>query len=325
MVRRSFVLVLAAVVLVAVPSALGAGPPPPTGTIVVSRDLDSDDDRGDELFAVDVRSGAERNLTNHPAVDEFPAISSRGDVAFSSDRDGNSELYVLHKNGALRRVTRTASFDEFTPAWSPDGKKLAFTRAPAGGLDACLGPPFTGCATFGIYVMGADGTGAPQLLSDAAGVDESGPRWSPNGKRISFTSDRTGDYEVWVVKADGTGETNLTNSPTTIDGFTWPPASWSPDGRRLAFGRTTAFDFSLFESEIHVMHADGSNVQQLTDAETQGTAFTPVWSPNGRQIAFVRFFAGGTGGDLFVMHADGTGQQTVKNTPEPEHSYDWGR
>jgi Tol biopolymer transport system component len=320
MVRRAFLLVLAAVVLVAVPSALGAGPPPPTGTIVVSRDLDFDD-RGDELFAVDVRSGAERNLTNHPAVDETPAISSRGDIAFSTDRDGNLELYVLHVSGALRRVTQTASFDEFTPAWSPNGQKLAFTRAPAGGLDACLGPPFTGCTTFGIYVMRADGSGAPQLLSDAAGAEDSGPRWSPNGKRISFTSDRTGDYEVWVINADGTGETNLTNSPTTTDGFTWPPASWSPDGRRLAFGRTTAFDLSLFE--IHVMHADGSNVQQLTDAETQGTAFTPVWSPNGRQIAFVRLLE--TGGDLFVMNADGTGQQTVKNTPEPEHSYDWGR
>jgi Tol biopolymer transport system component len=322
MVRRSFLLVLAAVVVVAAPSALGAGPPPPTGTIVVSRDLDFDG-LSDELFAVDVRSGAERNLTNHPAVDATPAISSRGDIAFSSDRDGNSELYVLPKSDVLRRVTQTASFDEFTPAWSPDGRKLAFTRAPAGGLDACLGPPFNGCTTFGIYVMRADGTGPPQLLSDAAGAEDSGPRWSPNGKRISFTSDRTGDYEVWVVNADGSGETNLTNSPTTTDGLSWPPASWSPDGRRLAFGRTTAFDLS--RSEIHVMDADGSNVRQLTDAETQGTAFTPVWSPNGRQIAFVRFFAGGTGGDLFVMNADGTGQQTVKNTPVPEHSYDWGR
>jgi len=59
------------------------------------------------------------------------------------------ELYVLHKSGALRRVTQTASFDEFTPAWSSNEKKLAFTRAPAGGFDACLGPPFTGARRSG--------------------------------------------------------------------------------------------------------------------------------------------------------------------------------
>ena len=99
------------------------------------------------------------------------------------------------------------------PAWSPSGRKIAFAR---GGE---------------VYSVNPDGTGEAQLTSNAA-VDDDQPTWSPDGSRIAFHSNRDGNYELYVMNADGSNQSRLTTN-TVRDRF---PA-WSPDGARIALSR----------------------------------------------------------------------------------------
>src|SRR5206468_8952791 len=140
---------------------------------------------------------------------------------------GDSEIYAMNADGSgVTRLT-TSPGEDADPAWSPGGKKLAFTSDRGGNED--------------VYVMNADGTGVRQLTT-SPGAD-SDPAWSPDGRRIAFTSDRDGDQEIYVMNADGAGERDVTNSPAVLPsaapgartfGNDSAPA-WSPDGARIAF------------------------------------------------------------------------------------------
>ena len=181
-----------------------------------------------------------------------------------------------------------------------------------------------------IYVMNADGSGVVQL-TDNDSLDLF-PTWSPDDKRILFSSDRDNDvesYDIYVMNADGSGVEQLT------DGCSNYHPAWSPDGERIAFA-------SL--ADIYVMDADGSDVVQLTGTPNEscahvfisyrdhahyyrtedgsverftdweslnpyGTDIYPVWSPDGERIAFVS----GRNGymDIYVMNVDGSGVERL--------------
>jgi len=128
-------------------------------------------------------------------------------------------------------LTRHASDDSF-PAWSPDGKRIAFDSYRDGQQR--------------IYVMNPDGTGVTRLTN---GRLDHKPAWSPDGKRIAFTSFRDGNYEIYVMNADGSNPVRLTNNtqPDTN-------AVWSPDGKRIAYCHYT----EGIRYRIYVMSADGS-------------------------------------------------------------------
>ena len=116
-----------------------------------------------------------------------------GLVVFSSDRPGNSEIYVMRQDGSNPTRVTNNSFGDFDPAWSPDGSKIAFVSNRGGNLD--------------IYVMNADGTEQVRLTTDP-NFDRR-PSWSPDGTKILFDSTRI-PSGVYVMDADGSGETLLT-------------------------------------------------------------------------------------------------------------------
>jgi len=159
-----------------------------------------------------------------------------------------------------------------------------------------------------IYVMNPDGSGLTRLTNHPA--RDGSPDWSPDGQRIAFASNRDGPdpqncgrigqpscgWETYVMNADGSGLTRLTNLGALVLG----DLTWSPDGSRIAFSFSPG---GLIN--IYVMNVDGSGQTQLTN-DLHGASLAPAWSP-GRQIAFYSLRDDGNQ-EIYVMHADGSSQ-----------------
>ena len=238
------------------------------------------------------------------------AVDTQAQIVFSSGRDGNAEIYVMDTDGGNQQNLTNNPASDHSPSWSPDGKRIVFVSDRAGhAKDGIHGRP-----TYEIYVIDADGSN-PQNLTNHRG-DDGAPSWSPDGKRIVFSSDRDQgrddphNSEIYVMDADGGKPQNLTNSPHEDK---YP--SWSPDGKRIVFSSSREGHFRnllRITDEIYVMDADGSNEQRLT--ENRNNDWQPVWSPDGERIAFssdtkgdVRIF------DIYVMDTDGGNLQNLTN------------
>jgi Tol biopolymer transport system component len=133
-----------------------------------------------------------------------------------------------------------------------------------------------------LYLVNADGSGFRRLVTPK--LSPYGPRWSPNGRRISLSSRFT---EIWTIDPAGRSARRLTHACRECD---YPPAAWSPDGRRLAFPR---------ESRIFTMNADGTRERRLVGRGRPGFG-EPDWSPDGKRIAFDQ-----NGDRLWVVHSNG--------------------
>jgi N-acetylneuraminic acid mutarotase len=156
-----------------------------------------------------------------------------------------------------------------------------------------------------VYTMDLDGANPARLTNNPAYDDQ--PKWSPDGNKIVFMSDRDGNFEIYSMNADGSNQTRLTNSPAG-DGF---PA-WSPDGTKIAFTSGDMRNPATFE--IYLMNADGSNRTRLTnDNLIDGV---PAWSPDGTKIVFM---SGGSSVfdpnsfEIFVINADGSNRTRLTN------------
>jgi Tol biopolymer transport system component len=153
-------------------------------------------------------------------------------------------------------------------------------------------------------------------LISIAGAAESqarylAPRWSPDGGRLLIIAnlDNGRRYDLYSIGADGDGREKIRED--VRDG------SWSPDGSRILFASGSDGDL-----DIYVMDGKGGNVRQLTN--TPEMDYLPVWSPDGRRIAFVSIPAGsGARHDVHVMNADGTGRRAIAETPTEELVVSW--
>lgn len=260
--------------------------------------FDSNRDGEAGIFVMDSNGANVRRVVLAPSgrMSGFPDWSpDRERIAFASDRDGPMEIYVVNVDGTnIQRLTHSPTeIANLLPDWSPDGSKIAAVQSPLGSsreihvmnVDGSNDNPvtptmlragfpawspdgtklaFASYQTFNIYVMNADGSEALPITHappGAANVPTNAPAWSPDGKRIMFDTRWGGDWDIWLIDADGSNQRQLTRV-----GANTARAAWSPDGKSIVFhstrDRPTGNGFT--DSEIYAMDADGSQVRRLT-------------------------------------------------------------
>ncbi len=279
--------------------------------------------RYSDIYVVNADGSGRRRLTQSPQNDGDPVWSPDGRrLAFVRIRGGRADIYVVNADGSgLRRLAHAIAFTPMVgapisgfganPAWSPDGRKIAFMSNRDGTDD--------------IFVVNTDGSGL-RNLTRSQGHDRAriwkgrkhkrsswfstdGPMWSPDGQKIVFQSERDRPSElkraacrprcereeIYVIDADGSRLRRLTHNWTFDDA-----PVWSPDGRKILFLRR-------HHPDVYVMNADGSGQRNLTRSLTYPLAShrAPAWSPDGRKILFVSNRDGN--GEIYVMNADGSG------------------
>jgi Tol biopolymer transport system component len=234
----------------------------------------------------------------------------------------NTDIYLLGDDGRLRNLTDDPAA-ESSPAWSPDGSRVAFVRTSFS----------EGRLRTGIYVMNGDGTGMREVRAcPDQRCFRSDLAWSPDGSRIAFVEDasqgETPFNALEVMDPDGSHVQVLCGSLDACGQGVAEPA-WSPDGARLAFSNEGVSAFSgggLLPSFIHVVNADGTGLRKLT-GRTCHIGHDPIgscpffdtatrWSPDGGWIAFSRHLAGRPLEPLQPGFAHGSDTQIVLIRPD---------
>jgi Tol biopolymer transport system component len=282
-----------------------------------------------------------------PATPGGSPIAATGLIAFVWRDQGTNKsgLATIHADGTGRTEIADTS-DATEPALSPDGSLIAYTRS---GADQ------------GIWIMKVDGTDRHRV-AHIAGQHAEGAAWSPDGKRLAFvelpTTQFVGNREIWLVNADGSEQTKLTDQ-SSGDRPTWSPdgtriafasfagggiygigidgkglapitggpdlsPAWAPDGRRLAFQRQDDSDPNAVVSHIFVVFGDGTNLEQLTKGTTDDQQ--PAWAPDGTALVYGQFATTPNGkviADLVVLAPGGAATDLTSTPGVSEYLPSW--
>ncbi len=258
-------------------------------------------------------------------------------IAFVSKHTGNKEIHAVDFDGHnAQQITSNQSIN-LSPAWSPDGKTVAYTgfkrRNPdlyftdltnrkerlflgAAGLNAApswspdgkrLALMMRKGESSEIFLINRNGSNLVQLTQTR--YNEASPAWSPDGKRLAFVSDRTGSPQIYVMDLSSKETSRLTYSGS----YNASP-DWSPRGDRIVYCGRLNGRFDIFTIRV-----DGS--ENLMHTSEAGSNEDPVWSPDGRYIAFSSTREGDP--HIFVMNANGTNQRQLTRDRGGETQPSW--
>ncbi|MYB93077.1 hypothetical protein F4054_06070 [Candidatus Poribacteria bacterium] len=210
-------------------------------------------------------------------------------------------IYVMNDDGSdRRRLTQSLQNMDSQPRWSPDGKKIAFTRF----MDKTRIE-----TTAEVFVMNADGTDLQRLTDN--NVYDLCDSWLPDSERLAFSSSRSGAWEVYVIDVATLTVEQLTNGGRDA-GF--GSADWSPDGTQITLERLIRIPTGISPKTIYVMDADGTNERPLLpDPPLDGPLIWrrfPRWSADGQQILFseYKWLKDGDVEHIIVQRIDGEKQ-----------------
>jgi TolB protein len=260
-----------------------------------------------EIYISDYDGENQRRVTVGKTLNITPRWSPDGrSIAYTSYRRGGGQIFISNIfQGTLDEVTRAPKDAEaakgervgenWLPAWSPDGTRLAFTSTRDGNPE--------------IYVANRDGSDL-RRLTNHPGIDIT-PTWSPSGTQVAFTSDRSGSPQIYIVSADGVGAPNRVTSESYCDKPTWSPAPYN----EIAYASRSGPGYDIKIIDLATRHVTG-----LTFGE--GTNESPAYSPNGRHIAFMSTRSGKS--QIFTVARDGKNVRQITRTGNNEQP-DWSR
>ena len=258
------------------------------GTLVGMRWLGRPSASG-KIAASGARVAAINQLTDLPGVQDAPNLSPDGkSLLYVAGDGGDEDIFLLRVGGENAiNLTTTSAANDYDPAFSPDGERIAFGSDREGG---------------GLFVMGATGESPKKIAPEGAH-----PSWSPDGRRIVYSTERVVDpfsrqtiASLWVVDVTSGEKKRI------YEGDAVQPV-WSPSGKRIAF-----FAVNEGQRDVATIPADGGRPTAVT--HDRATEWDPFWSPDNRWLYFFSDRRGGP--DLWRIAVDGaTG--AVSGEPEP--------
>lgn len=215
------------------------------------------------LTQVGIMNADGSNVKNLRIRGNDPVLSPDGNhIAFvSSQKTKFAQIYLMDADGTdVKVLTQFDGSNTAQPAWSPDGRRIAFTvfrdRMPDRNAE--------------LWLMNPDGSNLEKLAEHA-----SEPSWSPDGQRIAFVTIRDGNFQIYSMKSDGTDIRRLTHDKSEDS----EPA-WAPDGASIAFISNRDGHHAIF-----LMASGGGDEHRLAYSKNQEFC-SPSWSPDGQQLAF---------------------------------------
>ena len=281
------------------------------------------------LFACCVPSSAQQRMTRGGV----PVVSPDGShIAFLSDRSGAEQLFVISTDGTGELQLTTTPDEKAALAWTADGRQILFSafsndtsllhaispdgtkqreiakvpgRAPTLSPDGTRLLYMTGTWTATRLMISASDGSNPQPITDGASIAWNN-HWSPDGKRIAFTSrsDSKSELAIFVMNDDGTGRHQLTHFTAGSGNAQWPV--WSPDGHQLAIQVNRIQEH---DAHIWIIDAASGDGRKLAPHDQQYLDETPAWFPDGKRIAFQSNRTARM--EVWVMNADGSGARQV--------------
>lgn len=227
-------------------------------------------------------------------------FSASAKIVFCVDDD----IYVMDDDGSRRRrLTHNTTALDTNPRWSPDGRKIAFTRY----IDKTKSQ-----TTAEVFIMNADGTDLKRLTHN--NVLDTYPSWSPDGDSLAFSGTQNGRWEVFVIELATGAIRQLTGPEDGVESVGSAAPDWSPDGRQITFERFIRVN-GIAPKTIYVMDADGQHQRPiLRDPPLDGPTtlrYFPRWSADGQRILFYesKWFKEGDVLQLIVQRIGGTKQE----------------